>query len=170
MQGHVFVRKRAWRFVVGVGLAASLTCGIAAAESSRRYKQRTKPGKNGSWIVEVMGAPTDHPARVQGMAQLFAAQLVISKGFSHFRLLDTKKSVKCKVSKAFGMVEFGAVLVGDVFVGGKTSGNGFIAAQAFVAKNRVKLLAEPPMQAKREVESRLVSECTARQRTMDGLY
>lgn len=169
-QGRAIVDKRVGGFFASLCLVVSVSYGLAAADSTQRYNQRIRPGRDGNWIVDVMGARTDHPARVQGLAQLFAAQHVISKGFSHFSLLDNKKSVKCKISKEFGTVEFGVVVVGNVFVGRNSAGNGFIDARAFVHKNRARLLAEPSEKTKREVESRLISECTARQKIVDGLY
>jgi hypothetical protein len=149
-------------------VAASLQNAIA--DTPTRHSQQIRANTDGSWTVTVVGSPTDHPGRVQGLAQLYAAQHVVGKKLSYFRVLDTKKAVKCKVSREFGTVEFGFVMVNSRFAGGQSAGNGFIDARSFEATHRAKLLAEPVAEEKREVESRLISECSARQTTTDSLY
>jgi hypothetical protein len=153
-----------------VGLLGLLTIGLAQAETAARYKQKIKKNEDGSWTVMVFGAATDPPGRVLGLTQLFAAQHVITNGFGYFRVIESKKTLKCRLDKEFGIVAAGHALVLSRFLGGKSGGNGFIDARSFVAKHRAKLIAEPKAEAKRKVESQNINECIVRHKTVDSLY
>lgn len=134
------------------------------------YRHKITANGDGTWNIVVRGTPTDHPVRIEGLAQLLAARHVRQKGFSHFRGLGMKKSIECKVSKEFGTVTQGFAVVTLQFSAAKKAGNGNVSAREFDNRHGAKLLAEPETAVKRKVEGRTLSECVARQKTLDGLY
>ncbi len=165
------VSKKAWRIGFTVSLVAIFASANVGWSEDVSYKIKRKIVGPGKWIVEVEGGLTDHPERIHGLAQLNAAKFALKSGYSFFRITDTKKAIKCHVSKEYGNVTGGIAKVGNAILGGKKLKTGYLNAKEYVAKHEANLLREPTLIQKQKTSAAFVSHCLAKeQEPIGSLY
>jgi hypothetical protein len=158
---HVLKSSGKWCAAVAIIFTATLTFAAPALSAKDGFKVKTTIAGPGNYIVEVEGAPTDHPDRVQGLAQLYAAKSALKLGFGFFRITDTKGAIRCIKSKEFGTFTGGQAKVGHAFLAAKKQQKGFLDTQKFIAANEKKLLREPTKAQKQKVIAAFISGCLA---------
>jgi hypothetical protein len=154
--------SRVLSLVLTTYLVAAVLNAAPSMSAEESFKVNTRIAGPGKFVVEVEGSFTDHPERVQGLAQLYAAKFALKLGYGYFRITDTKRAIRCEKSKEYDSVTGGQAKVGNAFLASKKPTPGFLDAKAFVTAKQVKLLREPTKVQKQKVSATFVSSCLSK--------